>query len=93
MDGRPCPCDSWQGETIRSLASSDNDTSRALLVENDGENQCGNDTGDDASKDVAKEFKHDSPLLWEIRSNVWDSSQSCEGVCGSASEIPTQRMA
>ena len=60
------------------LASGDNDASGALLVENDGENQRGNDTGNDASKDVAKEFKHGSPLLWEIRSNVWDSSQNRE---------------
>ena len=58
------------------LTSGDNDARCALLVENDGEDQRGNDTGNDACKDVAKEFKHGSPLLWEIRSNVWDSSQS-----------------
>ena len=50
---------------MRSLASSDNDTSRALLVENDGENQRGNDTGDDASKDVAKDESVNLPSSGE----------------------------
>ena len=44
MNGRPYPCDSWEGETKRLLTSGDNDARCALLVENDGEDQRGNDT-------------------------------------------------